>query len=76
MPQKFIIKGGNPLKGEVRVRGAKNSISKLLIASLLTEDEVKLTNVPLNQETEISLELCENIGSIVKREADTIVIRT
>ncbi|MCL4406188.1 MAG: UDP-N-acetylglucosamine 1-carboxyvinyltransferase [Patescibacteria group bacterium] len=76
MPQKFVIKGGNPLTGTVRVRGAKNSVSKLLIASLLTKDEVKLTNVPLSQETEIALELCENIGSIVKREADTITIRT
>jgi UDP-N-acetylglucosamine 1-carboxyvinyltransferase len=76
MPQKFIIKGGNPLSGTVRVKGAKNSVSKLLIASLLTKDEVKLTNVPLSEETEIALELCENIGSEIKRNGSEIIIRT
>lgn len=76
MSQKFIIKGGSPLCGTVRLKGAKNSISKLLIASLLTEDEVRLKNVPLNQETEIALELCKNIGSEVVRNRSEITIRT
>ena len=66
MNERFIIKGGRPLKGEVEVRGSKNVASKLMIASLLTEKPCVIENVPLSQETEITRELCESIGSRVE----------
>lgn len=64
--QKFLIKGGWPLEGSIEIRGAKNAASKLMIASLLTDEPCVLENVPLSSEIEVTKELCESIGSTVK----------
>lgn len=61
--KKLLITGGNPCKGEVRVSGAKNAASKMMIASLLTDEPVTLQNVPRQQETDITKEICELIGA-------------
>jgi len=60
------IKGGRPLYGEVVIAGAKNAASKMIIATLLTDEKVILHNVPLQQETDIAKELIETTGSICK----------
>ena len=69
----LIITGGKPLSGRVKISGAKNAASKMIIASLLTEDEVTLRNVPLQQETDISRELVAMLGADV--ELDDHVMR-
>jgi len=61
----FVIQGGRPLKGAVRVRGSKNAASKMMVASLLTDEPCVLENVPFSAEIDITRELCENIGSKV-----------
>ncbi len=61
--KKLLITGGNPCKGEVKVSGAKNAASKMMIASLLTSDPVTLTNIPRQQETDITKDICEMIGA-------------
>lgn len=61
--KKLLITGGNPCNGEVRVSGAKNAASKMMIASLLTSEPVTFTNVPRQQETEITKEICELVGA-------------
>ena len=43
---KLLITGGRPLSGEVRISGAKNAALPILCAALLTEQPLKLTNVP------------------------------
>ena len=43
---KYIIEGGNRLRGELDVKGAKNSVLTLLAASVLTEEKVVLRNCP------------------------------
>lgn len=72
----LVVTGGRQLSGTVRLAGAKNSISKLLVASLLTEEPVTLSNVPQSGETDIVVELCRRIGSRVEREGSTIRIST
>ena len=62
----FIIRGGKKLHGEIDVRGAKNSVGNLMMATLLTKDPCVLQNVPDNKETAIAIELCEQIGSIIR----------
>ncbi len=74
--EKFLIRGGGPLNGRVRLAGAKNSINKLLVAALLTEEPVILENAPLNGETDIVVELCRSIGSHVEYSGHTIRIVT
>jgi UDP-N-acetylglucosamine 1-carboxyvinyltransferase len=60
---RMMIEGGGPLSGDVQIAGAKNAASKMMIASLLTSDKVKLTNIPLQQESYIAKELVELVGS-------------
>lgn len=63
MSDAFHITGGLPLKGEIPVSGAKNAASKMMIATLLTEEEVTLTNVPRQHETEITEEIISAVGA-------------
>ncbi|MFH1404726.1 MAG: UDP-N-acetylglucosamine 1-carboxyvinyltransferase [Patescibacteria group bacterium] len=60
--ESFKIKGGIPLKGTVELSGAKNAASKMMIASLLTEEPVLIKNVPRQQETEITHEIVSAVG--------------
>ncbi len=57
------ITGGRPLSGTVEISGAKNAASKLILASLLTEEPVVLRNVPRQQETDIAREIVETVGA-------------
>ncbi|PJA45252.1 UDP-N-acetylglucosamine 1-carboxyvinyltransferase [Candidatus Uhrbacteria bacterium CG_4_9_14_3_um_filter_50_9] len=66
MTDTFHVTGGGPLHGEIAVSGAKNAASKMLIATLLTEESVELTNVPRQHETEITQEIIEAVGSKVE----------
>lgn len=56
------IKGGNSLKGCVRAAGAKNAMTKLLVASLLSDKKCTFYNVPNIGDVEVTVALCEEIG--------------
>lgn len=60
------IKGGNPLKGHVKAAGAKNAMTKLLVASLLSDKKCTFYNVPNIGDVEVTVSLCEEIGMEVK----------
>ena len=62
----FKITGGKPLFGEIQVSGAKNAASKMMIATLLTDEPVVLHNVPRQQETQITQEIIEAVGAEVE----------
>ena len=47
--QKFVITGGVPLSGEVRIAGAKNAVLKQMAAAVLTDELCTLRNVPQDQ---------------------------
>jgi UDP-N-acetylglucosamine 1-carboxyvinyltransferase len=66
MPDTFKITGGTPLHGEVAISGAKNAASKMMIASLLTDEPVTLRNVPRQQETQITQEIITAVGAQVE----------
>ena len=76
MIKTLTIRGGRPLSGRVRVAGAKNAASKMMIASLLTEEEVILDNCPQIEELSITAEICAAIGTHVRREGSRTVLRT
>lgn len=57
------ITGGKPLEGTVRAAGAKNAITKLLVASLISHKRCTFYNVPDIAEVEITVDLCREIGS-------------
>lgn len=58
----FIIGGGKPLIGEVTVAGAKNVAVKALVASLLTDDPLILSNMPHIHDVQLLLELLSKMG--------------
>ena len=57
------ICGGKPLQGHIRASGAKNAMTKLLVASLLSEKASTFHNVPNIGDVEITVNLCREIGS-------------
>ncbi|HWZ12804.1 MAG TPA: UDP-N-acetylglucosamine 1-carboxyvinyltransferase [Acidobacteriaceae bacterium] len=63
---KFIIRGGNPLLGTVRVSGAKNSALPCMAAALLTEEEVVLENIPQVRDIETERKLLASMGAEVE----------
>jgi len=65
--QKFVIIGGAPLNGEVRIAGAKNAVLKQMAAAALTDEPVILRNVPKISDVAILRELMGDIGFEVRR---------
>lgn len=78
MTEILKIKGGVPLRGNVKAAGAKNAMTKLLVASLLSDKRCKFTNVPNIGDVEVTVDLCQEIGSQVNwdREAGILEIVT
>lgn len=62
MAEKFIIKGGKRLKGEIEVRGAKNAAFAVCAAALLTEEECEIDNLPLVADVFTLLAIFKKIG--------------
>ncbi|MCB1213084.1 MAG: UDP-N-acetylglucosamine 1-carboxyvinyltransferase [Chlamydiia bacterium] len=72
------VSGGVPLKGAVKAAGAKNAITKLLVASILSDKRCIFTNVPDIREVDITVELCKEIGMEVvwDRKGQTMEVIT
>jgi len=73
--ERLIIEGGNRLEGTVTLSGAKNSALKLLCASILTSDKIRLFNMPTKMEdVKVQIEMLKSIGAKVKVENDMVFI--
>jgi UDP-N-acetylglucosamine 1-carboxyvinyltransferase len=74
--QKFVITGGRPLTGEVRIAGAKNAVLKMMAAAALTDQPVTLRNVPRISDVAILRDLMTDIGFDVRRsDGDALELR-
>jgi UDP-N-acetylglucosamine 1-carboxyvinyltransferase len=74
--EKFIIHQSKDLSGEINVNGAKNLAIKLIPASILAEDEIKLNNLPLIEDVNKSLSLLKDLGAKVELNGKTALIDT
>lgn len=74
MEDAYIVIGGNVLKGEVTLSGAKNLALKTIIASLLFDSKVVLTNVPKINDVHELLHLIEKLGAAVEQNGNTVTI--
>lgn len=72
---KFVIKGGKKLKGEIEVKGAKNFALKILAASLLTGEEWTISNVPQIEDVFRQIELLKSVGAEVRDSRGTYHIK-
>jgi UDP-N-acetylglucosamine 1-carboxyvinyltransferase len=65
--QKFIVTGGVPLRGEVRIAGAKNAVLKMMAAAVLTDERCVLRNVPRISDVQILRGAMTDIGFAVSK---------
>lgn len=61
----YVIQGGVPLHGTVRISGGKNAATKLIVASLLSPEPVRLSNIPRIGDVDITLSMVESLGTSV-----------
>lgn len=71
----ILIEGGHKLNGHIHVSGSKNSVTKILIACILTEDVCILENVPQILDVQTTLEILVNLGVNVKKTQNKLVIQ-
>ncbi|HHE04580.1 MAG TPA: UDP-N-acetylglucosamine 1-carboxyvinyltransferase, partial [candidate division WOR-3 bacterium] len=73
--EKLIIRGGNRLEGTVTLSGAKNSALKVLCASILTSEKVKIFNMPTKMEdVKVQIDMLKSIGAKVEIKGDMVFI--
>ncbi len=65
--EQYIIKGGNPLVGEVEIGGAKNAALGILAAAIMADEPVLIENLPDVNDINVLLEAIEGIGAMVQR---------
>ena len=65
--EQYIIKGGNPLVGEVEIGGAKNAALGILAAAIMTDETVIIENLPDVQDINVLLEAISVIGAKIDR---------
>ena len=65
--EQYIIKGGKPLVGEVIIGGAKNAALGVLAAAIMTDEPVRLNNLPDISDVDILLKAIEALGAVVER---------
>ena len=73
--EQYVIKGGNPLVGEVEIGGAKNAALAILAAAIMTDDTVVVENIPDVRDTNVLIQAIEGIGARVdRRDRHTVAI--
>ena len=71
----FLIQGGRILNGEVKISGSKNASLPIIAATILTDDDVVLRNVPNLSDVRTMFKLLSNIGKIIEKRDGDIIIR-
>ena len=73
--EQYVIKGGNPLVGEVDIGGAKNAALAILSAAVMTDETVTIENLPNVRDINVLLNAIQEIGARVDRiDAHTVKI--
>ena len=65
--EQYVIKGGNPLVGEVEIGGAKNAALGILAAAIMTDETVTIDNLPNVRDINVLLSAMEGIGAKIER---------
>lgn len=72
----YIINGGKPLRGEIKISGSKNASLPILAGSILNKGITKLYNVPEIEDVKITLKILEYLNCKVKREKNKVIINS
>jgi UDP-N-acetylglucosamine 1-carboxyvinyltransferase len=71
----FMIEGGTPLHGEVRISGSKNAVLPIMAATLLTAETCIIRNVPDLSDVRFMCRILQSLGATVEFEAGTLTVR-
>jgi len=71
---KYVISGGNKLKGTIKVSGSKNAALKMLAACILNENKCTLFDVPKISDIEVMKKIIENLGGKIDEQDNTLQI--
>ena len=71
----LVIKGGTPLKGDIKISGAKNAALPLMAATLLTRDECVLRNLPNLSDVQYMARILKSLGATVEMNRGTIRVQ-
>ena len=71
---KLIVEGGNRLSGTIRISGAKNACLPILAATVLTEDECVISNVPELKDVSTMINILSSLGKKIERAGDTVKV--
>ena len=69
---KYIIEGSFPLKGKIRPSGNKNAALPCLAATLLTDEEIVLKNIPEIEDVQVMMDILKTLGSRVEKVSDHV----
>jgi len=72
----LLVRGGNSLRGEVAVQGAKNSVLPILAATLLTGGQVELRSCPHLRDVDASIRILKTLGCDARWEGDSLLADT
>ncbi|MFC7442331.1 UDP-N-acetylglucosamine 1-carboxyvinyltransferase [Laceyella putida] len=74
--ERFVIKGGNPLSGRVRVQGAKNAALPILAATVLAAGTYEIHDVPRLNDIDAMCRILETLGAKVERDGHRVSVDT
>src|SRR5699024_754965 len=72
--EKYIINGGNNLKGELDIKGAKNAILPILAATVISGETSVISNVSMLIDVEVMIEILTSLGAKVDLEGDSLIV--
>ncbi len=72
---KFVISQGTPLRGEVRISGAKNSVLPIIAASLLADGQSVLEDIPYLNDVKVMCDLLESLGASIEFSSSKTSLR-
>ena len=72
----LLIRGGRPLRGEVAIQGAKNSVLPILAATLLTAGQVEVRNCPRLRDVDASVRILRALGCEARWEGGSLLVDT
>ena len=75
MAERFIIRGGRPLRGDVAVSGSKNAALYTLAAALLSADAVTIRNVPEIADIGEMADVCRSLGAEIEVDGTTVQVQ-
>ena len=71
--ESLVIRGGHALRGEVRIGGAKNAALPVLISALLTDQDLRVANVPHLRDITTTLELLGRLGARIEVDEKSVI---